>query len=176
MVQQFRDRPLDFIPPSPPEAILRALAGVEELVRAGTELVRAQLTRGLPQAARLEPISTAAAKLLVEGGVVGTFDEGVLLFHDRISRDKPALRKLLRKSDVRAGRIARVRATKAQIVTRLALKAGMVTRGKDGKIKAFTPAARAAIKKAKSKDQLARKKKIIARQLTAAKKLKGIGG
>ena len=139
------------------------------------ELIKAQLAFGLPQSVRLEPISTAAGRLLFEAGVVATLDEGVVVFHERISRDKPALRRELRASDRRAGRLKKVRTTRAQRAARQALKAGLVTRQKNGRIKAFTPQARALIKKAKRKEQAARDKKKRALQATALAKLKGIG-
>lgn len=164
------------VPFNIPLTIAQSLTGFDDVVKAGLELVRAQLTRGIPQSQRLEPLSTAAAKLLVEAGVVATFDEGVVVFHERISRDKPALRRVLRASDVRAGRLPRLRATRAQRVTRLALKAGLVNRGKDGRIKSFDKRAKAAIKKAKRAQQVARDKKKRDRQGTALAKLKGIGG
>jgi len=146
------------------------------LVGAAIELFRGQTPALVPTALRLEGISHDAGRLLFDAGVVTSVDEGIVVFHERITRDKPSLRKLLLASDRRVGRLARVKTSRAQRAARLALKAGLVTRSKNGQIKAFSRQAKLLIKRAKRKEQIAREKKKRARQKTALAKLKGIGG
>jgi len=68
-----------------------------------------------------------------------------------------------------------VKSSRAQKATRLALKAGMVVRVK-GRIKRFTPKAKAAIRKAKRADTLAAQRRLAKRQRTARARLtKGFG-
>lgn len=148
-----------------------ALAAVQQLAAAGLEILEGQLgQRGL------EPISIEAGRLLFEAGVVGTVNEGVVLFHERIGRNKPNLRRILRLQDRRAGRIGPARArTLAQKAVIQALKAGQVRREK-GKIVGFTPMARRAIAAAKRKSVEDATQVRNRRQKTALAKLQGIGG
>jgi len=92
---------------------------VTELVFAGLEIVQGQLGVG-----GLEPISTTAGKLLQERGVVGTVDQGIVLFHERMAKGRPHLGRILRLADRRAGRLPRARLNvRAQLV-----KAGLAKR------------------------------------------------
>jgi len=146
------------------------------LVQAASELVRGNVPFLTKFGGRLEGISFEAGRLLVETGVVDDLDEGIVVFHERITRDKPGLRRVLRTSDRRAGRLARVKSSRAQKASRLALKAGMVVRDKQGRIKRFTPAAKRAIARAKRKGILAEQKALAKRQRTARARLtKGFG-
>lgn len=177
-LEQFIGRPSD--PRDPVEGLrgrgrlAQAINDFEEVVRAGIELGRAQLPFITPADQRLEGISFEAARLLLESGAVSTIDEGVVIFHDRISRDKPALRAILRKSDRRAGRLKRVKTTLAQRATRLAVKSGMVIRGTDGKFKRLSPTGRALVQRAKKREAAARRKKTIAKQKRTAARLRGL--
>lgn len=141
------------------------------LVQAASELVRGNVPFATRFGGRLEGISFEAGRLLVETGVVSDLDEGIVVFHERITRDKPGLRRVLRKSDRLSGRLARVKSSRAQKATRMALKAGLVTRRKDGKIKSFNKVAKAAIRKAKRSDVLRQQKALAKRQRTARARL-----
>jgi len=156
-------------------AIRGALNGFKELVLVGQELVRGQ-TPGLTKltGGRLEGISFTAGQLLVDAGGASDLDEGIVIFHDAISRDKPSLRKILRKSDEKAGRLRRVKATKAQKATRLAVKAGMVKRNKLGQIMGLTPAAQRLVKRVQSREAAARRKVTIAKQKRVSSRLRGL--
>lgn len=138
----------------------------KELVLVGIELLRAQVPQVTFPGGALEGLSTSAGRLLKEGGVVASEDAGILLFHQEISKDKPSLRKMLRESDERAGRVERVKrkSSKAQKATRLAVKAGEVRRNKLGQITGLTPAAQRVIKRVKSRQAAARRKATIKRQ------------
>ncbi|KKL82630.1 hypothetical protein LCGC14_1982830 [marine sediment metagenome] len=131
--------------------------GFNDFVAAAVELIRGQFFTSVD----LEPISRSAARLLVETGVVGTEAQGQVLFHETITRDKPALRRILRDVDRRAGRVPKRKPlTAGQRAVIVSLRAGEVKR-KNGKIAAFTPRAMRAIRAAKQRDAIredARKK------------------
>lgn len=151
-----------------------ALAGFTDLVGVAQELIRAQSGGRLPSALRLEGISHTAADLLVEAGAVDTRSEGIVLFHERISRDKPNLRKILRKSDRVSGHLKPIKRTKAQKAVTTAVKAGMVKRDKDGKLKGLTPAAHRKIRAIQRKAGSARRKATIERQKRFASRLRSL--
>jgi len=131
-----------------------------QLVFAAREIADAQIR--VPGGRRLESISQSAGVLLFEGGAVNSIDDGIVLFHERVGRDKPALRKLLRDLDVREGRIPRLKMSKRQRIVVEAVKAGAVSRAKDGRIKRLSPAVHRALraaKKAEIKAEAAKRKK-----------------
>lgn len=101
---------------------------VSELVAAGIELVAGQLG-----VAGLEPVSRTAGQLLFESGVVGSVDQGVVLFHERVAKGRPHLGRILRLADRKAGRIPRVRLNARSIL----VKAGLARRSK-GKLAAMS--------------------------------------
>ena len=82
----------------PPSRKLFDLRAFDDLVGAGIELIQAQFG-----AAGLEPISRTAGRLLLEQGAVRSVDDGIVVFHERITRDKPSLRRLFRRIDTKAG-------------------------------------------------------------------------
>ena len=149
----------------------RVLNDFDDLVRATVELVRSQIPQAIPPERRLEGISVQAGRLLQEAGLVSSVDEGIVVFHDRITRDKPGLRAILRKSDRRAGRLTRVKRTLAQRTVTEAFKAGMVLRSRDGRIKGLTSAAIRLVRKAKAKQRAQALKALRKRQATARKRL-----
>lgn len=105
----------------------------QALVQAAIEIAQSQLG-----VAGLEPISRTTGQLLVDQGVVGSVDEGIVLFHDAIGKQRPGLRKVLRKVDERAGRIKPRRLNaQAELV-----KKRLVPRSKNGKIAKLTPRTR----------------------------------
>lgn len=87
---------------------------VATLVQAGTELIRAEAGGLLPTAIGLESISRTAGEAYRDAGVVGSVDEGIVLFHQQVTADKPGLRRILRKIDERAGRRKRRGRTRLQ--------------------------------------------------------------
>lgn len=155
------------------KTLLGALAGFKELVLVGQELVRGQ-TPALTKVTggRLDGISFTAGQLLVDAGGAADLDEGIVIFHEAISKDKPSLRRILRRSDEKAGRIQRVKSSLAQRATRLAVKAGLVKRNKLGQIMGLRPVARREIKRIQSSESSARRKKEIERQKKFASKLR----
>lgn len=146
-----------------------ALDDMAALANAASEIVRGQLGIG-----GLIPISTEAGQLLFSAGVVASVDDGVVLFHERIGRDKPGLRRFLRIADIQAGRIKKTRRTAGQRAMDLALKAGEVRRVK-GKIKGLTAKGKRAVNAAKRKETLRKQAILKKRQLTARAKLAGLG-
>jgi len=155
--------------------ITEALSGFKELVLVGQELVRGQTPAVTSRTGgRLEGISFTAGQLLVDAGGADDLDQGIVIFHEAISKDKPSLRKLLRQSDERAGRLKRVRSTKAQKAVRLAVKAGMVLRDKSGKLTGLTPAAQRLVNRTRSREAAARNKARVLKQKNALSRLKGI--
>ena len=158
-----------------PTRVARALRGFNDLSRAADELIRAQLRGKLfRKSEQLEGISFAAAELLLEGGVVRSIDEGVVLFHERITVDKPGLRAVLRASDVRSGRLQRLKQTKAQRAYRQALKAGMVNRGKDGRLKGLNKQGKASLARIKRDQKKKRDEARKRRETSARGRLKGL--
>lgn len=130
--------PRDLLPPN-----------FQELIIAGTELVRAQFLGPLDRRLiGLEPISQQAGRLLFSTGGAPSVDAGIVMFHEAITTDKPALRRVLRRADERAGRRPRRRRSKAQRLVADALKAGAVVRTRTGQIKSIKPAFRRRIKAA----------------------------
>jgi len=153
------------------ERVGKALLDFGNLVVAGGEIIAGQLgTDGL------DPISTDAGRLLFEAGVVASVDDGIVLFHERITRNKPSLRRVLRAVDRKAGRLKKVKRSPAQRAMDQALRAGEVTRNELGRITGLTTRGRAAVKRAKRLATVKSDAKKRARQKTALSKLKGIGG
>ncbi len=153
---------------------LTQLVDFATAVDSGRELLRAQIpaTRGA-LGPKLEGISTVGGRLAVESGRATTLDDGIVLFHEAITVDKPSLRRILRKVDEKAGRRKPFKVTEAQRLARLAMQAGLVVRGSDGRVKRFKPAARAKINRAKGRAASARRKATIKRQAAALKRLRG---
>jgi len=144
--------PRDLLPPN-----------FQELIIAGSELVRAQFLGPLDRRLiGLEPISLQAGRLLFETGGAPSVDAGIVMFHHAITTDKPALRRVLRRADERAGRIPRRKRSKAQKLVAAAVKAGAVTRTKTGQLKSIKPSFKRKIRAAQReavKERLARRKR-----------------
>jgi len=154
----------------PGGASSRAQGDFLALVQAGSELARSQL--GVNPGGKVETISNEGGRLAVEAGLAATLDDGIVLFHKRITADKPGLRKVLRRFDEKAGRLKPRKVTKAMRAVRLALKAGMVLRSPDGKIKGLTRAAQAKVKRVQSRTKAATRKAEIKRQKRFASQLR----
>lgn len=149
----------------------RALNDYADLVQATIELVRAQIPQVLPPERRLEGISVQAGQLLQESGLVASVDEGIVVFHERISRDKPGLRAILRKSDRREGRLGRVKRSLAQRKVAQAFKAGEVIRGRDGRIKSLSRKGKQMVARAKREQVKKTRAKLLKRQGAARRRL-----
>lgn len=152
----------------------RAAADLSTAVLAARELIRAQL----PVARRLvgdklEGISAVGGRLAVQAGLAATMDDGIVLFHEQITTDKPSLRRILRKNDERAGRRPRARRSAGQKIVALAVKGGLVKRNKNGTFKRLAPAATRLLKRERSRKAAARNKERIRKQSSAREKLKG---
>lgn len=163
--------------------VVSALVQYRDLVQAGIEIARAQFLGPLGvRAARLESISAGAAQLLVDSGGAPDIDTATVIFHEQITRDKPALRRLLREVDIKAGRIPRRRVSKAMRAVRTSVAAGLVNRSKNGQIKSFKPRARAAIRVAKlaekriDTDREKRRVKAALGRLEAARRRQALAG
>jgi len=118
-----------------------------ELVLAGVELVRAQFLGPLQKRLfDLTPISYQAGQLLYERQAAPSVDAGIVIFHEAITTDKPALRKILRRADESAGRRPRRKSSAAQKMVAMAVKAGGFTRTKTGQLKTMKPAFRRRLK------------------------------
>jgi len=152
------------------ESIVTQALSFSDLVLAGVELVAGQL--GI---AGVESISTQAGRLLFEQGVVASTDDGIVLYHESISKGKPSLARLFRSLDRRAGRLPKVTQRGAQRAVTLAMRAGEVKR-QNGKIVGFTNKAKAAINAARRAKTLREQEIRDRKQKTALAKLQGIGG
>lgn len=142
----------------------------DELVNAASELFRGQ-TGGL------ESISHQAGRLLFETGVVRSVDDGILVFHERLGRDKPSLRRVLAATDRAAGRLPKSSRTSAQKAYTEAVKAGLVVRDKKtGRIVRLNPRGKALVRAVTRAAILKRQERRNRRQKTALAKLQGIGG
>lgn len=139
-------------------------------IQAGSELARGQL--GINPGRKIETISNEGGRLAVEAGLAATLDDGIVLFHRRITEDKPGLRRILRKFDEKNGRLRPIKVTKAQKAVRLALKAGMVRRDSQGKIRGLTPAAQRSVKRIQSRTKADTRKADIKRQKRFATQLR----
>lgn len=143
-----------------------------DILAAGAELFQGQF--GLNG---LESISTEAGRGLRDAGVVTTVDEGIVLFHEHIGRNKPSLRRVLFRLDRRAGRLPKAKRSPTQKAMAQAVKAGLVVRDKKtGKILRLSPRGRREVDRVKRKEDRKRRDRVIRQQATALKKLKGIGG
>lgn len=142
-------------------------------VAAARELLRAQLPQSRAiLGGKLDTISRVGGQLAVDAGKAATLDDGIVLFHEEISRDKPSLRSIFRKSDRRAGRRPPEKISAPQKVARLAVKAGMVQRNKLGQILGLTPAGRRLVKREQSRASSARRKATIKKQERFAAQLR----
>lgn len=119
-----------------------------DLVRAGIEIARAQFLGPLGvRAGKLDTISSEAARLLVEAGAAPDIDTATVIFHEAITKDKPGLRRILRRVDEKAGRIPKRKTSKAQRALREVVRAGEVKRGKDGRILRLTARGQAVVRR-----------------------------
>lgn len=157
-----------------PLALGEAGQGFATAVQAARELLRAQLppARAI-LGGKLDTISAVGGQLAVDAGKAATLDDGIVLFHEEISRDKPALRRIFRTSDRRAGRRPPDKISRGQRIMRLAVASGDVKRNKAGKFTGLKPAATRALKRERSRLASARNAAKIRRQATARAKLKG---
>lgn len=143
-------------------------------VGAARELLRAQLPQSRAiLGGKLDTISNVGGQLAVDAGRAATLDDGIVLFHEEISRDKPSLRKIFRKSDRRAGRRPPDKVSRGQRIVRLAVKAGEVKRAKNGAFTGLKPAALRMLRRERTRAAAARNKARIAKQATARAKLRG---
>lgn len=161
-------------------SVREKLAAFNDLVVAGVEIISGQIFTSKPTKrfpTRDVSISRVAGELLLDAGVVNSVDQGILVFHERIGRDKPALRRTLARIDRAMGRLPKVKRTAPQRAFTQALKGGLVVRDRaTGRIKGLNKQGKALLKKVRTDDRKKRLKKIQLTQRTAIKKLKGIGG
>jgi len=161
-------------------SVRERLAAFNDLVVAGAEILAGQLSSSKPSKRfplRDVSISRVAGELLFDAGVVTSVDQGILVFHERIGRDKPALRRTLARIDRGMGRLPKTKRTTAQRAYTEAVKAGLVVRDrKTRRIVRLSPQGKRAVDKAKRAGILAAQKRRRAKQKTARAKLQGIGG
>ncbi len=161
------------------QGIREGLAAFNDFVVAGFEIVNAQL--GGRASARFPvvtpSISQQAGQLLAELGVVDSVDAGIVIFHERIGRDKPALRRTLARLDRRAGRLPKTTRSPAQRAMAQAVRAGLVVRNKKtGRITKLNDKGRKEVSRVKKLEDKKRRDRVKRLQGTALKKLRGIGG
>jgi len=148
------------------------LAAFGDLANAAGDIFRGQVFQD-----GLEPISNEAGRLLFDAGLVRSVDDGIVVFHERIGRNKPALRRVLAAADRASGRLSKTSRSQPQRAYAQAVKAGLVVRDKKtGRIVRLTPAGKREVRRVTRKAVLARQAKTNKRQKTALAKLKGIGG
>jgi len=172
-IESFRDRAI---------GIREGLAAFNDFVVAGAEIIGGQIgsqkrvTTGRFAGSRDVSISREAGELLFDLGVVGSVDQGIVVFHERVGRDKPALRRALARLDRRAGRLPPSKRTPAQRAYTQAIKGGLVVRDRQtGRLKGLNQRGKAALTKVRRQAQIKREKKRKASQGTAIKKLRGFG-
>jgi len=94
--------------------VVEAQLIIQDLALAATELVRSQFLPKADIGVGLESISRRAGTTYFEAGIVDSVDDGILLFHAQITRDKPGLRRTLRRIDRLQGRLPRKPRTRLQ--------------------------------------------------------------
>jgi len=163
-----------------PAEIREGLKAFGDLVVAGAEIIAGQISRTSERQTfrgrdtRDVSISREAGELLFDLGVVGSIDAGILVFHERIGRDKPALRRTLARIDRAAGRLPKVKRTKAQKAYTEAIKGGLVVRSKEtGRILRLTPKGKQAVRKASFNEAKRKQRLRQQRQRSALAKLQG---
>lgn len=145
-----------------------------QAVQATRELLRAQLPQSRQiLGGKLDTISNAGGQLAVDAGLAATLDDGIVLFHRKITEDKPSLRAIFNKSDRRAGRLQPPKVSTGQKILRLAVRGGLMKRTKEGKFVRLTPAATRLLKRERSRAAAKRNQATIKRQATARERLKG---
>jgi len=154
--------------------IVQAAKDFATVVQAGRELLRAQL----PQARRfvgesLEGISNVGGELAVEAGLAMDLDAGIVFFHEEITKDKPNLRRILRKVDERAGRRPRQKRSIGQQIIVTGVKAGRMKRSKSGQFTAPDTVLKGLLARAQSRQKAANRKRDIERQKKFDAKLRG---
>ncbi len=161
-------------------SVREKISAFNDLVVAGAEIIAGQIisrpgTKRFPE--RDVSISRVAGELLFDAGVVTSVDQGILVFHERIGRDKPALRRTLARIDRRMGRLPKTKRTTGQRAYTEAIRAGLVVRDRKTKrIVRLNPQGRRAVNKAKRGAILVQQKRRRQAQKTARAKLQGIGG
>jgi len=157
------------------EAVREGLAAFNDFVVAGAEILAGQIG-GQREIRGDKAISRQAGELLVELGVANSVDEGILIFHERIGRANPSLRRTLARLDRAMGRVPKVKRSTAQRAYTEAVKGGLVVRDRETRrIKRLTPQGKALLNKAKRGDRQRLEAKRKKRQGTAVKKLRGFG-
>ncbi len=161
------------MPPTVP-IIVQALRDFNTLVQAADELVSSQLpqgrfltTRGRTGQDPLEGISVTAARLLLDAGAVQTLDQGIVRFHQEVSRDKPGLRRIFNKVDRKARRLPPLRG-QAELVAK-----GFVRRSKKGPLQRLSRGDKRRIARAKG-ISIRTKEIVLGRPLTASARAKAI--
>lgn len=156
------------------ETIRSQLSEFRGLVQAADELLSAQLplarpltTRGRRGQPPLEGMSKTAGRLLLDAGAVDSLDEGILVFHREVARDKPGLRRIFNKSDRRAGRLPPLRG-QAELVSK-----GFVRRSKKGPLQKLSRGDKSRIANAKGLS-LRTKEIVLGRPLTASSRAKAL--
>ncbi len=157
-----------------PLAMGAAVNDFAEHVQAASELLRGQVpqTRAI-LGGKLDTISDVGGRLAVESGRAATLDDGIVVFHEAITKDKPALRKIFKRIDEKAGRRPKTKRSNGQKIVALAVQSGDVKRNKNGTFKGLSPAARRALKRERSRAAAKRNQRRISKQATARAKLKG---
>ena len=133
-----------------------------------------QLRRGV-KPVTFERASRDAGTMLFEAGAVESVDAGIVLFHEKVARDNPSLRKLFRQEDMRRGRLTVARPSPAQRAVREVLRGALVSRDDKGRIKAFPKKALAAINRAKAIDLAIQREREGKRREAARKRLIALG-
>ena len=152
--------------PGAPGAVYR------DLVLAGIEIVRSEFLGPIAtRVLKLQSISRDAGEIQFRAGLVPDVGTGIVIFHQQIAETKPALGRLLRRLDVKAGRIPKQRRSMAQKAVANVVKAGLVTRAKNGQIKSLKPAGRKLVRKARVLEQKRRRDAVRKREQAVLRRL-----
>lgn len=157
------------------EAAIRDLNTVRRRFEDAVEFAKEfQLRRGV-KAVKFDRAARDAGTLLFEARAVDSVDAGIVLFHERLARDNPSLLKIFRRRDMRAGRLTVARPSPAQMATREILRGALVSRDDKGRITAFKPEAKAALRKVKAKQAAIDRERVGKQRERARKALRRLG-
>lgn len=162
-----------FVPPTVPTLIAgaRTFVSLVQVVRERTSARGRRARREFE--ARLVPIANAAALLAVAEGRAIDIADGIVLFHEEISRGRPSLRQRLRRLDEIEGRLAKKSRTKAQTIVTMGVKAGRFKRRQDGAFIGPDAVLKGFLNRAKTRAASERRKREIERQKKFDAKLRG---
>lgn len=155
-----------------PQDAADALDRIRLIVGAAVDLLRSQTI--VRKVAPLRGLSKDAGQILLDAGAVDTLDEGILVFHEEIAKTKPSVGKLLRDSDRRTGRLARIQRSRGQRAVTEAIRAGEFKRV-NGRLSGLTPKGKRLVAEARKNGMRAELERKEKARKAASDRLKKLG-